>query len=390
MSNIGVAASGQFSSIGVLTDNCRSSSVLNGKKEWLSIEKDKNGAVSAILFYKNGRLNGRCRFYNYGTLEKTTEFVNDVKEGWSLEYDYKESVVRKILYDKGVEIRRMSKCERMKDYWVTSSNDGVCVCKYNDNNEPIEKGYIFENNHIKKVVVFENGREISMLKSFDGNEMIEYDINGNLIYCGGYADDIMNDYPREGVGKEYWNGQLVYTGEWNNGKRDGWGKTLKYGYSDIEGNWKNGFPHGEGVLRKSGVIIGNGMWDNCKLQLNESEWYDYKTDSIQSKPIKLVIENHEQMNELITNKKKKNSVSELVICERCDEEWKDSIEICGFDRLERIVVKNRSIRAKLLKIADNPLLKEIVTEKVSRVSIPSGNTPFAFDRSVEIKSMIVE
>lgn len=65
------------------------------------IEKDNNGAISASLIYRKGELNGRCSFYNCGTLKETTECVNYVKEGWSWGYDYQGNVVRKILYENG-------------------------------------------------------------------------------------------------------------------------------------------------------------------------------------------------------------------------------------------------------------------------------------------------
>lgn len=99
-----------------------------------------------------------------------------------------------------VRKKELSKYEKMKDYWMTSFDGIDCISKINENNEPIEKGYSYENRHIKKVIMFENGKVIGILKRFEGYEMTEVDDNGSVIYRGGYADDITNDYPREGQG----------------------------------------------------------------------------------------------------------------------------------------------------------------------------------------------
>ena len=79
--------------------------------------------------------------------------------------------------------------------------------------------------------------------------------------------------------------------------------------------------------------------------------------------IKMVIENEDQLRELLKNNDKKRSVKELVIAEGCGNEMKDDLELCGFENLESIVVKKKSlVILNSLKISDNPVLKSIETK----------------------------
>ena len=56
----------------------------------------------------------------------------------------------------------------MDNYWQAvniSSNQLISICKYDDNHNPVDKGYIYDNGHIKQVMLFENEKE-NVLKTF--------------------------------------------------------------------------------------------------------------------------------------------------------------------------------------------------------------------------------
>lgn len=120
------------------------------------------------------------------------------------------------LYSKGVKKAKLEKCENMNGYWKAidlCKMEIISICQYDDNHLVVGKGYLYENGHIKRIVLFENGKEKKILKSFNGEEMIEYGNDGNKVYNGGFADDVTEEYEREGKGKEYVKNVLVYKGE---------------------------------------------------------------------------------------------------------------------------------------------------------------------------------
>ena len=95
----------------------------------------------------------------------------------------------------------ISICHKNKKY----ENDGIC--------------YFYSNGIINKVSKWKDGKEISIIKKFDGLTMSEF-VNGIMIYKGGYLNNIESDYARHGMGEEYGRkGKIVYEGEYDNGKR---------------------------------------------------------------------------------------------------------------------------------------------------------------------------
>ena len=369
--------------------------LVNGKKEGKITVRDEYGCLSHVLHFKNDKLNGLCEFYDLGTLIAKRRFINDVEEGWGCEFELGEEV-RCFLYENGIKKTELMKCDNMKGYWKAvdiSTNQLVSICKYNDDYIPVDKGYLFIDKHIKKVVLFENGKEKRVLKSFEGSEMIEYDISGNKVYKGNYVNDLSKDYGREGQGMEFVGGVLVYAGEWKNGKRDGKGKTLKDGVAVYEGEWKEGLPNGIGLMKKDDKTY-RGNWVMGKLEMSEAKWFDYEIGKVMSekktrKTVKMVIKNENQLRELLKNDDKKKSVNELIIEEECGYEMNDDLELCGFENLESIVVKKNSlINLNSLKISNNPLLKTIEIEDGKDGSTVC-KAPFNNVKSVVIESIMI-
>ena len=369
--------------------------LVNGKKEGTITVRDEYGCLSHVLQFKNDKLNGICAFYDLGSLIAKRRFVNDVQEGWGCEFELGEEV-RCYLYVNGIMKTELKKCDNMKGYWKgidISSNQLVSICKYNDDYIPVDKGYLFDDKHIRKVVLFENGKEKSVLKSFEGNEMIEYDTSGNKVYKGDYVNDLSKDYEREGKGMEFVGGILVYAGEWKNGKRDGKGKSLKNGVAEYEGGWKEGLPNGIGLLKRDGKMY-RGNWVIGKLEINECEWFDYEIGRVVSEKtietVKMMIENENQLRELLKNDDKKRSVNELVIGEGCGNEMSDDLELYGFENLERFVVKKNSLKnLNSLKVFNNRELKSIEIYDGENTNSNVWEAPFENVKSVMIESMII-
>ena len=113
--------------------------------------------------------------------------------------------------------------------------------------------------------LYENGRLKRVIQMFKGNEMTENDANGKRVYVGGYAGDIKNGFVRNGEGKEMdGNGNVIYTGEWKNGKRYGEGKEMdESGRIVFVGEWMNGKGKGK-EMDEDGKAVYEGEWWNGK------------------------------------------------------------------------------------------------------------------------------
>ena len=210
---------------------------LNGKGELLSIcEKNKNyendgicyfysnGVIDRISEYKNGKEisdSGYCRIYDEPHhVFFEGHFEDGKREGKGKEIDLNGEVVFDGFYSNG---RRMNifEMKEMKGYWKEVNEEGelISICHKNKKYENDGICYFYSNSKIDKVSEWKNGKEVNVLKRFEGNKMTEYK-NGMMIYKGGYLNNIESDYARHGMGEEYGRkGKIVYKGEYDNGKR---------------------------------------------------------------------------------------------------------------------------------------------------------------------------
>ena len=267
--------------------------LINGKKKGIVTVKDEYGRISHKLEYVNDQLNGIAEFYNHGELVEKRTFVNNIEEGWSCEYK-RGREVRWFMYSNGRktgELKQYQVITGYRDmtrygtyyggsYWKLfdiKTNSLISICSYDNNHKCIGKGYLYVNNHIDRVVMYTRPNvEGLVLKRFNGNEMTEYDKKGNEVYKGGYKDDINEDYPREGKGKEFVNNILIYEGEFHYNKREGNGSSYKEGKLDYSGEWKNGLPDGNGWMIVFGEVY-DGEWVKGRYQVNGNYWYNYST-----------------------------------------------------------------------------------------------------------------
>ena len=82
---------------------------------------------------------------------------------------------------------------------------------------------------------------------------------------GGYGGDVKNGFVRNGKGKEMdGNGNVIYTGDWKNGKRNGSGKEMDAsGRIVFVGEWMNGKGKGK-EMDENGKAVYEGEWWNEK------------------------------------------------------------------------------------------------------------------------------
>ncbi len=262
--------------------------VPKGNKEGIFKIVNENGDVLAKLKFTNDKLNGICIFYEDNKIKEKIPYKNNVIDGWALFYDNNKEKQR-ILYQEGIIKRKLELQDGLQDYWResdVSTNSCLGVFKFNTIYQKNGIGYKFVNNSIRSVIEYQNDQEYRTLKEFENNNMIEYDKNGEKIYEGGYENDISKDYPRNGEGREYNGGMMLYLGDWINNKKEGNGRSFLNGKILYSGNWLNDIPDGEGrLMDEEGNMKYQGQWVKGQFFISGIDWYDYPSKTIIQKPI---------------------------------------------------------------------------------------------------------
>ena len=197
---------------------------LHGKAFLYSPLKELIGEV----IFVEGKMNGECKFYKNGKLYWEGRMVNGYRNGLGVEYD-EDGLPNRFVYENG--LKKMEEMDDDSDYWkeVNDSGEIVSIWKLNDKGERDGECYLYEDGDIKYVKLFKNGKEVRLMKEFEGGKMKEYDKNGILRYKGGYRNDFKSGYLREGKGILYdeSGNATIYKGKFKNGKVDGKGVLYK-------------------------------------------------------------------------------------------------------------------------------------------------------------------
>ena len=125
-------------------------------------------------------------------------------------------------------------------YWKELDKDGnlIRICQIDDSGNYDGMCYIYNCNKIRRVSKWENGKEVKVLKQFNGDIMTEYR-NGRCIYKGGYENSVKLCFPRNGKGEEFDKDGItkIFQGHYKNGKRHGAGAKYKKGIANNNEEW---------------------------------------------------------------------------------------------------------------------------------------------------------
>ncbi len=258
----------------------------NGMKEGKVVVKNQFNVVVAKLEYHNDKLNGLCLFYNNGVLSNKIMFVNDVANGRGCDVE-KMKEVRWYLYENGKKKVELMKFEDLNGYWKEmdiNTNSIISISHFDENNNKNGRCYLFDRDHISKVIDFLDNQPYRVVKEMKDDYMNEYNDQGDIIYQGQYEDSIKTDYPRLGQGSEMLHKECVYIGEWKDNKKNGNGTSLRDGETYYSGMWKNDLPDGEGFLcDENGELLYQGKWKNGFIKINEKEYFDYRKGKVVDK-----------------------------------------------------------------------------------------------------------
>ena len=216
----------------------------NGKMNGTSrILNERNIEVASLVFV-DGIANGPCTLYDsIGKVFFKGSFQNGYREGKGKEFDENGNVIYEGFFKEGRRQGNATVMKEMKGYWkeMNDANEVISICHKNKNNQNDGICYFYSNSKINRISKWKNGKEMSILKQFEGDKMIEL-VKGVKRYEGGYRDSIKHRYPREGEGEEYGSDgkSVVYHGHYWNGKRQGEGISYRKGKTVYDGMWTNG------------------------------------------------------------------------------------------------------------------------------------------------------
>ena len=264
----------------------------DGTKENGSIKSvtilDKNNNLYAKLKYHNGKLQGVSEFYDSGVLVEKRTYNNDIADGWGCRYENGHELIW-YHYKDGKRVSEIGKPDDngYRTEISLETHEILSVCKYGSDHYCVGCGYLYEENKLKKEVEYDSHskRVIRTVREFSSNLMKEYDVDKHVIYEGGYLVDLKEGFPRNGRGKSFHGGKLLFDGIWNNGKPNGAGKVY-----DSEGN-----------------VIHEGVWKDGIL-IDKENRIEYCDNGIR----KEVIMNDKKKVALSTKKNKKKRI--LIIC----------------------------------------------------------------------------
>ena len=169
----------------------------NGKMNGESSIYSKDNILMATLTFVDGIASGPCTICKNGILFYKGYFVNGYREGRGQEYEENGKLVYDGYYKKGKKQTIVPSNEMGKGYWKELDEKGrILQISQKDefgNNEGF--CYSYEYGKIRRVSVWKEGKEVTVLKEFRYNTMIEYE-NGRKVYEGGFVDSLEMGYPR--------------------------------------------------------------------------------------------------------------------------------------------------------------------------------------------------
>ena len=176
----------------------------NGKMDGESSIYSQDNTLMATLTFVDGIASGPCTLCKNGILFYKGYFVNGYREGRGQEYDENGNVVFDGYYKKGKKLNIVPSNEMGKGYWKELDEKGRIIRISQKDELGNSEGfcYSYEDGKISRVSVWKEGKEVTLLKQFRDDIMIEYK-NGKKVYEGGFVDSLEMGYPRKEENEEF-------------------------------------------------------------------------------------------------------------------------------------------------------------------------------------------
>lgn len=206
----------------------------------------EDGSLSIKVHFTDGVLDGEVTKYDDNKHVVLKGCVSQGEEtGLFIEYDEKGNEVWSGYYRHGTRRVELKKSQELTDFYEERDSLGaVKNVSHFDPSRLCKDGLSFElaSGKVSRVSEYRDGSLQRIAMEMKNDVLTEYDENGKIVYEGGYCGNMKTGFLREGKGTEYASDgeTAVYIGEWRKGKRNGTGVEYKDGQVVFNGNWKDG------------------------------------------------------------------------------------------------------------------------------------------------------
>ena len=233
---------------------------LNGK----ATLKTMKNTIIAEFEYRSNELKGECKlYYDSGELYFEGNLEDGYRQGFGKEYDKNGNVIFEGYFEKGCRRNHCERMDGMKGYWKELDGNGnlISICKRNENGMNEGLCYFFVSGSLDRASIWENNKEKSIVYRFENDKMIEYN-KGVKCFEGYYEGSIEKGFSRK-YGEEYdkEGKNVIYVGEFLNGKRHGFGTAYDDNSDEIDyyAEWVRGFPKYKFILLFAVIPVLSGL-----------------------------------------------------------------------------------------------------------------------------------
>ena len=149
---------------------------------------DYDNRVVAIFTYQKGVENGKCKmYYRSGEIYFSGFLQEGYRNGPGVEYRKDGSVIYEGFYKNGRQAPNIKLRLDGSYYWDEKDEYGEMVSMFQIDDIGLHHGicYIYFNGEISEISRWEHGKEIELLKKFDGLTMKMFE-NGKEVFSGRY------------------------------------------------------------------------------------------------------------------------------------------------------------------------------------------------------------
>ena len=211
-----------------------------------------NDQVICEGIWKNGKRNGHFTEYCNGIIVFDGRYQNGVRTGFCYYRKQLDDIQANAIFIANSpllsEVRSFMGLLVRIDFLPSFSVQSLQMINGFGEKDGIVVNY--EDDELKNMGMWSRNYYVYEIKRFQSNKvMLCYDKQGNLLYEGGFCTSTKCWLLADGMGRQYENGALYYTGSFVMGQRSGRG-TLYYknGKRKYEGEWEKDLPHGCGNL----------------------------------------------------------------------------------------------------------------------------------------------
>ena len=160
----------------------------NGKLDEKAILHDYDNRIVANFTYQEGVANGRCKmYYRSGEIYFSGFLLEGYRNGSGVEYRKDGGKIYEGFYKNGRKARNIKKRSDNSHYWNEKDQYGRMVSMFQIDDIGLYHGicYIYNNGKLSKISRWEHGKEMELLKKFNGLTMKMFE-NGKEVFSGGY------------------------------------------------------------------------------------------------------------------------------------------------------------------------------------------------------------